>query len=199
MHIYRSFFYTAISVGLTSLTAANSPNAVKVDTPVTGPDLSDTPLCADVFKTLGSDNDDTIKSVFCHMPANPQNKTLSPNPEIPRGPYCSGTDNPPDSNDSLRLCALLPGSYVLQPAYGPNNCACETWSLRSAAFAFCNCDTCRSIQTTTSLGSICTSIRNNCQNRGWREGYMEEDNPSSYWSLYPSGGVDNLPVYTTCG
>lgn len=212
MHFPKSAVLIASIQGLAAFTAATSfakyPRAaggaaITSTTAEKAVSMQDVPSCAEIF-AIHPNHTDTLQRTTCYTTAisieeaQAKEVTARSADNTVYGPYCDNTGYAAGAIDATTLCQSIPSGWTLPPAYGSGSCACETWSIGSAAFAFCNCDTCNSIYATTSLNSQCNSIRNNCISRRWNRGYLEAYNPNTFWSLYGNGGSDPSPQYTAC-
>jgi hypothetical protein len=123
------------------------------------------------------------------------------------GPLCYNDGGsvalPADLND---LRPSLPHTHLLRPAYSATACTYETWVIKSAAFAWCNCNPCISIYS-NSLQAKCEGIYDFCialvdsDNPNVR-GFYTQSSPNAFWTLYNSNVGDDPgdlpPNYESC-
>ncbi|KAH8645756.1 hypothetical protein BX600DRAFT_477922 [Xylariales sp. PMI_506] len=164
--------------------------------------LEDVPHCLDVLASADLASGE-LQQTPCYINATEAGAEISAverrAADYTVGPYCLNGGVVPGLIDATTLCDSLSSTYVtLPPAYSTTTCACETYVVGTAAFAFCNCDYCNSANAYAALGGICTSIKNNCISPGYAYGYIEQYTPNAYWILYGNGASDPSPVYTAC-
>ncbi len=162
--------------------------------------IQDILSCQEVHANLDA-TDTNIKSMPCYLnvTAGDLKAAAVPITDAVIGPICANEGTRPGLVDATTLCEFLPTSFDLPPAYDSNTCSCETWSLGTALFAFCNCDVCSGIGD-SGLNTICQDIYDDCILENWARGYISQTNPSAFWTLWGAGGaLGASPIYTACG
>ncbi|KAF8853701.1 hypothetical protein BDZ45DRAFT_694013 [Acephala macrosclerotiorum] len=150
MHFPKSAVLIASIQGLAAFTAATSfakyPRAaggaaITSTTAEKAVSMQDVPSCAEIF-AIHPNHTDTLQRTTCYTTAisieeaQAKEVTARSADNTVYGPYCDNTGYAAGAIDATTLCQSIPSGWTLPPAYGSGSCACETWSIGSAAFAF---------------------------------------------------------------